>query len=227
VVPVRVLHAFRGALCLSPSGRQVCVKQQPHGAMSFDVVSAVLPLIQPIGSMNGFDEHRALSAGVSVGRIPHGKGDRAAAAAELSADTQGVLVALSLEAVRAGIAQEELATTLATVLPADRANQVATSSPDGQAILRSTLESLELQQDELVDFAWSRGGIAASGREQPRLGGGPIYTVSFNLRAPDGSMRTLSLTANAEELHDVVTLLKGAVRQVERDIGLGGESRST
>ena len=89
---------------------------------------------------------------------------------------------------------------------------------EGQPTMRGTLESLSLRPDELVDVSWSRASIAASGREQPRSGGTPIYTVTLTLRAADGTVRPLQFTANNEELHDFVSSLKGAVRQVEREV---------
>jgi len=181
-------------------------------------LAPLLPALKPLAGVTGFDEHIALCAGVAVGRKPHAEAERAAVAAGISADTQNALVAIFLEAARTGVAKEELAASLTTVLPAERANAVAVLAHEGQATLRSTLESLSLHPDDLVDVTWSRASIAAAGREQPRSGGTPLYTISLSLRAADGSVRPLRFTANVEELHDFVASLKSAIRQVEREL---------
>ena len=185
---------------------------------SESAIATLLPMLRPLSGMPGFEDHIALCAGVAIGRKPHIEAQRAAIAAGLTAETQSTLVAFFLEAARTGVAQEELAASLASVMPADRASAVAAIAHDGRPTLRSALESLSLRPEELVDVRWSRASVAAASREQPRSGGTPIYTITLSLRSANGAVRPLQFAANVEELHDLVSSIKSAVRQVEREV---------
>ena len=185
---------------------------------SESAIATLLPMLRPLSGMPGFEDHIALCAGVAIGRKPHIEAQRAAIAAGLTAETQSTLVAFFLEAARTGVAQEELAASLASVMPADRASAVAAIAHDGRPTLRSALESLSLRPEELVDVRWSRASVAAASREQPRSGGTPVYTITLSLRSANGAVRPLQFAANVEELHDLVSSIKSAVRQVEREV---------
>ena len=83
--------------------------------------------------------------------------------------------------------------------------------------MRSALETLTHGPAELVDVRWQRATIAAAGRELPRPGGTPLYTVTLTTRSPDGSTRPLQFSASIEELSDLVRELKCCMRSIERE----------
>ena len=90
------------------------------------------------------------------------------------------------------------------VLPAERAKGIAAMATEAQVTMRAALEALRIGLAELVDVCWHRAAIAAAGRELPRPGGTPLYTVTLTTRAPDGSTRPLQFSASIEELTNLV-----------------------
>ena len=108
------------------------------------------------------------------------------------------------EAGRAGMAADDIQAALASVLPAERARSIAAMATEGQPTIRATLESLSLGPAELVDVQWHRATIAAAGRELPRPGGTPMYTITLTVRDADGSTRPLLFSASVEELTELV-----------------------
>ena len=184
-----------------------------------DQLAALLPPLRPLsGLSDGFDELIAQCAGVAIGKRSAAEVVRGS---RLPAETTEALVALFLEVARVGTPADELTTALSSVLPAERASAIATLAADGQPTLRTTLESLSLGPEQLVDVSWTRATVAAAGLEQPRPGGTPVYTVTLTLRRPDGAARPLQFAASIEELHDLVATLKSAMRAVERETGKG------
>ena len=181
-------------------------------------LASLLPQLRPFATADGFDEQIALCAGVAIGRKAPAEAERAAAAAGVAMEAQKALVSLFLEAARTGVASSDLAASLESVLPAQRANAVAALATEGLPTLRGTIESLSLGPEELVDVRWHRASVAAAAREQQRVGGVPLYTITLTVRAQDGTTRPLQFTAGAEELHELVATLKGAVQQVEREV---------
>ena len=122
-------------------------------------------------------------------------------------------MSLFLEAARVGISTESLTSALGSVLPADRAQTIASLASDGQRPMRQALDALNLGPDELVDVQWQRASIAAAGHERPRPGGTPLYTITLTTRAPNGKITPIQFTATCEDLTDLVRELKSAMRQ--------------
>ena len=188
--------------------------------MAESALQPLLARLRPIGALSdsSFEEQIKLCAGVAAGRKAHTEAQQAAIQAGLSVDTQRALVALFMETSRINIGREELIASLSTVMPAERANALASITQEGQAAFCGTLDALSFRPDEVVDVTWARSSVAAAGHEQPRSGGTPMYSVTLTMRSPDGSTRPLQFTADTEELHDLVASLKSAVRQVEHQL---------
>lgn len=182
-----------------------------------EAVAPLLPSLRPLAASSGFEEHVRLCAQVAVGRRPAAEAAAAAAATGAPAESLDALVTLFLEVARNGVSTEELAGALAGVLPAERARAIASTASEAQPTMASALEALRLGPAELVDVRWHRATIAAAGRELPRPGGTPFYTVTLTTRRPDGSTSPLQFSASTEELTDLVRELKSAMRQIERE----------
>jgi hypothetical protein len=165
---------------------------QPNGDPSSDTTAAQAP-----GDGKGLRKAPAEAA-------------HAAATAGTAAAVQDALVSLFLEAARTGVSAEELASSLGSVLPDARARAIAALAAEGQPSMRSAIEALSLGPDQLVDVSWQRASVAASGRELPRAGGTPLFTVTLTVRGSDGTMRPLQFTANSEELTDLVRCVVAA-----------------
>jgi hypothetical protein len=203
---------------------QHTAKSQPFFAGAHALMTAreglasLLPSLRPLATAEGFDDHVVLCASVAVGRSPPAEAERSGSAAGLPAEATSALVALFLDSARLGVPTDELSAALSSVLPPERASAIAGIATQGQPTLRGALESLSLDVDELVDVSWTRATMAAAGLEQPRPGGTALYTISLTLRAADGATRPLQFTANIEELHELVSTLKSAMRAVEREV---------
>ena len=114
------------------------------------------------------------------------------------------------------MSSEELSGALGGVLPADRAKAVAALATEGQLTMRRSRDTDACGQRSW-STCWQRATIAAAGRELPRPGGTPLYTVTLTTRSPDGSTRPLQFSASIEELSDLVRELKCCMRSIERE----------
>lgn len=164
----------------------------------------LLPSLKPFATSPQFEEHVKLCAQVAVGRRSDADASAAAAASGTPAETMRALVALFLEAARSGVAADELQTALSAVLPEARARSIAVTAAEGQPSVRAALDALSSGPAELVDVKWHRATIAASGRDLPRAGGTPLYTITLTTRESDGSTHPLQFSASIEELTDLV-----------------------
>ena len=184
--------------------------QQRHGASAswraMESLSALLPSLRHLssGPAPKFEEHARLCAQVAIGRCSDADASAAAAASGTPVESLRALVVLFLEAARAGMAAGEIQAALTAVLPEERARSIAAIATEGQPTVRAALEALSLGPAELVDVRWHRATIAAAGREVPRAGGTPLYTITLTVRDADGSTRPLLFSANVEELTDLV-----------------------
>lgn len=172
--------------------------------MAHEGLATLLPALKPLSSVESFEPVLTVCAQVAAGRKSSGEASSVAAVAGLPPATHASLIALLLEVARQGIGADELEQALAAVLPAERAKAVAALATKAQPALHAVLESISLGLDELVDVSWQRSTVAAAGREQPRAGGDPIYTVTLTLRAADGSSRLLQFVASIEDLTELV-----------------------
>ena len=177
----------------------------------------LLPALKPFAAASSFNEQAKICAQVACGIKTADDAAAVAEAAGTPAESLDALIALFLEAARVGVSSEELSGALGGVLPADRAKAVAALATEGQPTMRSALETLTHGPAELVDVRWQRATIAAAGRELPRPGGTPLYTVTLTTRSPDGSTRPLQFSASIEELSDLVRELKCCMRSIERE----------
>ena len=182
-------------------------------------ITGLLSALRPLAAIESFEEHVKLCAGVARGSNSPGDVERAGAAIGLPLSVQEALVSIFVEATRTGVTSDDLIAPLSSVLPPDRARIIASAAADGQRSMRAAMDSLSLRPDEVINVTWERATVAAAAREQPLPGGTPAYTICLTLRAPDGNTRPVTFSASVEELTDLVASLKGAVRQVERELG--------
>ena len=152
-------------------------------------METILPRLKPLATAQAFEEQIALCAQVAAGRKAPTEASHAAAAAGTPSEVQDALVSLFLEAARTGVSAEELGSTLSAVLPDARARAIAALAAEGQPSMRSAIEALSMGPDQLVDVSWQRASVAASGRELPRPGGTPLFTITLSVRGADGATR--------------------------------------
>ncbi len=182
-----------------------------------DAVSHLLPGLKPLGACENFDALVGLCAGVAAGKKAPADAHRTGAAAGVDAGCTDSLVAFFLEAARRAVPTEALTAALNSVLPGERARNIASIAAEGQPFIASALSAVASGPDELVDVSWTRVGTAAAGSERPRAGGDPRYTVTLTTRRADGSAAPVQFIASLEQLNDLVASLKAAVHQVELD----------
>ena len=167
-------------------------------------IAPLLPSLRPLSASTGFDEQVRMCAQVAVGRRSDADASAAAVASGTPIEALRALIALFLEAGRLGVPAGDLEAALTAVLPADRARAIATIAAESQTTVNAALEALSLGPAELVDVSWHRATIAAAGRELPRPGGTPLYTITLTTRSPDGTTTPLQFSASIEELSDLV-----------------------
>ena len=104
-------------------------------------------------------------------------------------------------------------------LHAPRARDGSALAKDANIAMGAVGRTVAIPSAQLVDVSWHRAAVVAAGHEQQKVGGAPLFVVTLKTRSPDGSIRPLQFSATLATLTELVRECKGAMRQVEQEIG--------
>ncbi|KAL3911407.1 MAG: hypothetical protein SGPRY_008705, partial [Prymnesium sp.] len=135
----------------------------------------LLPPLRPLASLEqpAFEQLLHSAAAAAAGRAS------SPSPSPLSLDaalwpTREALVGFFLECTRSGTSSEELRSSLATILSAERAEQVAQLFAEAQQPFCRALEGCGIGFPELVDVRWSRSSLASASMRDARAVGSSL-----------------------------------------------------
>ena len=187
--------------------------------MAATAISPLLAALEPLKDLDdgAFETLVSLSAAIAAGHRTADELQRAPAmqGVDASRSLHRALLAFFLEAARGGVSTEAVLPDLAAILPEKRARAIAALLAEGNAMLRAAVSASDFGPPEIVDVQWQRSTVVA-----PTDEGRALYVITLSTRQP-GQAETsrLQFSANVEQLTALVTDLKGAIRQVDRECG--------
>lgn len=124
-------------------------------------------------------------------------------------------ISLILEAAKHNAIATELKSTLDdSGVPEARATTILKFYEKSSADVRKQLSLVSINFAAIVDVSWRLDYYVKSDiLEQVRQ---PVYFITLKTKRADGSLEDVQFTANFQELQDILSKVKDAIKQIER-----------